>query len=69
MVRGDSNGWETCVRNVIEACNELILVTRNRAEASQREEEIESVRLDIRRISQELDAAKLEGKGLEEGSP
>lgn len=44
----------------MEACNELVLVMRNCAETSQQESEIESIGLDLKRISEELEIAKRE---------
>lgn len=46
----------------MDACKELVSAMRNHAESSQRDADIESVALDIRRILRELDIAKLEGK-------
>lgn len=46
----------------MKACNELMSVMGNRVETLQRDIEIESIGLDLRRISAELGVAKLEGK-------
>ncbi|KAF3526769.1 hypothetical protein F2Q69_00050296 [Brassica cretica] len=47
--------------SAIEACNELVAATEHHIGDSRRDAEIESIGLDLKRLSAELETAKLEG--------